>query len=65
MGKSSSKQYSDVVSKKNMTIHEFEEEQGKLLPKDQEIRGAWLEYLSQFPHLSQPFTAPLLSTATK
>ena len=37
-----------------MTIHDFEKEQGKLL-KDAEIRAAWLDYLSQFPHISAYF----------
>lgn len=46
--------HSDVVSKKNMAIHDFEKEQAKLL-KDQDIRAAWLEYLSQFPHQSAYF----------
>lgn len=34
-----------------MTIKEFEKEQAKIL-KDSEIRAAWLEYLSRFPHVS-------------
>jgi hypothetical protein len=50
--------HSDLVSKKNMSIHEFEKEQTKLL-KDPEIRTAWLRYLSDFPHQSLYFrTAP-------
>jgi hypothetical protein len=41
-----------------MTIKEFEKEQAELL-KDPEIRQAWLEYLSGFPHVSAYFrTAP-------
>ena len=47
-------QHSDVVSKKNMTIHEFEEEQTRLL-KEGEIRAAWLDYLSDFPFQSAYF----------
>ena len=43
--------YSDLVTKKKMTIHEFEAEQAKLL-KDDDLRAAWLEYLSGFPHVS-------------
>jgi len=43
--------YSDLISKKNMTIHEFEKMQTKLL-KEKDIRKAWLEYLSGFPHVS-------------
>ncbi|MCI0445264.1 Eco57I restriction-modification methylase domain-containing protein, partial [bacterium] len=34
-----------------MLIKEFEKEQNKLL-KDKEIRNAWLEYQSRFPHMS-------------
>lgn len=44
-------EYSDVVSKKKMTIHDFEEHQGELL-RDRDIRAAWLDYLSSFPHQS-------------
>jgi len=43
--------YSDLVTKKKMTIHEFEHEQAELL-KDRDIRAAWLEYLSSYPHVS-------------
>ncbi|HUY31877.1 MAG TPA: DNA methyltransferase [Pirellulales bacterium] len=46
--------YSDLVSKKNMTIHDFEKEQAKLL-KDEDLRAAWCEYLSGFPHVSAFF----------
>jgi hypothetical protein len=49
-------EYSLLVSKNKMTIKEFEKEQGQLL-KDPEIRAAWLEYLSRFPHLSSWFRA--------
>ena len=49
-------EYSLLVSKNKMTIKEFEKEQDKLL-KDPEIRAAWLEYLSRFPHLSAWFRA--------
>lgn len=44
-------EYSGLVSKNKMTIKEFEKEQDTLL-KDPEIRTAWLEYLSRFPHVS-------------
>ena len=47
---------SDLVSKKNMTVHEFEKERTKLL-KDDEVRSAWLDYLSVFPHQSAYFRA--------
>ena len=53
-GKEFFEEYSNVVSKKNMKIHDFEKEQNLLL-KDPEIRAAWLDYLSQFPHLSAYF----------
>jgi hypothetical protein len=53
-GKEFFEAHSDVVSKKNMSIHEFEKEQVKLL-QDSEIRSAWLDYLSQFPHQSAYF----------
>ncbi len=49
-------EHSELVSKNKMTIKEFEKEQAKLL-KDREIRAAWLEYLSRFPHLSAWFRA--------
>ena len=47
-------EFSDLISKKNMTIHEFEKEQAKLL-KDEDTRAAWLEYLNAFPHQSAYF----------
>lgn len=43
--------YSTLVSKKKMTIHDFEKEQSELL-KDKDTREAWLEYQSRFPHLN-------------
>lgn len=43
--------YSKVVSRKKMSIKDFETEQSKLL-EDDEIREAWLDYLSRFPHIS-------------
>ncbi len=44
-------EYSDLVTKKKMSIHDFEKAQAKLL-KDEDIRKAWLQYLSDFPHVS-------------
>ena len=44
-------EYSELVSKKKMTIKEFEKAQAKLL-KDPDIRAAWLKYLSEYPHVS-------------
>lgn len=46
--------HSDLVTKKKMTIKEFEKEQAKLL-KVPEIRSAWLENLSNYPHVSAFF----------
>lgn len=46
--------FSELVSKKNMTIHDFEKAQARLL-KDAETKAAWLQYLSGFPHLSAYF----------
>lgn len=43
--------YSDVVTKKKMTIKEFETKRGELL-KDNEIKFAWLQYQSRFPYVS-------------
>ena len=47
-------QHSDLVSKKKMTIHNFEAEQSKLL-KDPEVRRAWIDYLSNYPHQAAYF----------
>ena len=47
-------EYSDLVSKKKMTIKEFEKEQAKLL-KDRDTREAWLKYQSEYPHVSAFF----------
>jgi hypothetical protein len=44
-------EYSDVVTKNKMTIKEFEKERAKLL-KIPEVRKAWLEYQSRFPHVN-------------
>ncbi|MBN3869968.1 Eco57I restriction-modification methylase domain-containing protein [Nostoc sp. JL33] len=43
--------YNDLVTKKKMDIHAFEQEQEKLL-KDLEIAAAWLDYQKQFPYIS-------------
>jgi hypothetical protein len=53
-GKEFFEEYSDLVSKKKMTIKDFEKAQERLL-EDLEIRAAWLDYLSQFPHQSAWF----------
>lgn len=44
-------EHSDLVTKNKMTIKEFEKEQAKLL-KQKEVRAAWLDYQSRFPHVS-------------
>ncbi len=44
-------QYSDLVTKKKMDIKAFEKEQKKLL-KDADVAQVWLEYQSNFPHVS-------------
>lgn len=49
-------EHSDLVTKNKMTIKEFEKEQAKLM-KDSDIRAAWIEYQSRFPHVSQYFRA--------
>lgn len=53
-GKEFFQQHSDVVTKKKMTIKQFEEHQKELL-KDKEIAAAWNDYQSQFPHVSEYF----------
>jgi hypothetical protein len=49
-------EHSGIVTKNLMTIEDFEKEQAKLL-RDPEIRRAWLEYQSRFPHVSAFFRA--------
>ncbi|NTW04114.1 MAG: ATP-binding protein, partial [Oscillochloris sp.] len=46
--------HSTLVSKKTMTVKDFEQEQAKLL-QDREILDAWLAYLSRFPYQSEYF----------
>lgn len=48
--------HSDLVSKNKMTIKEFEKEQANLL-KNRDVREAWLDYESRFPHQSAWFRA--------
>jgi len=47
-------EHSELVTKNKMTIKEFEKEQAKLM-QDADIRAAWIEYQSRFPHVSQYF----------
>jgi hypothetical protein len=49
-------EYSELVTKKKMTIKEFLKKQKELL-RNQETREAWLEYLSRFPHQNEYFRA--------
>ena len=48
--------YSELVTKKKMTIEEFEAKQTELLAEP-EIRAAWLAYLSRFPYASAYYRA--------
>jgi Putative DNA-binding domain len=48
--------HSQLVSKKKMSIKDFEKEQGKLLA-DPVIRAEWLAYQSYFPHISSYYRA--------
>jgi hypothetical protein len=43
--------YSDLVSKKKMSIKDFEEAQSELLEQP-DVRAVWLEYLSRFHHVA-------------
>ncbi|MDD5482452.1 MAG: Eco57I restriction-modification methylase domain-containing protein [Kiritimatiellae bacterium] len=47
-------EFSALVSKKKMTIKDFEKEQAKLL-KDVDIREAWMKYQGEYPHVSAFF----------
>ncbi len=47
-------EYSDLVTKKKMTIKDFEKEQAKLLTQP-EIRNAWLQYYSRYAHVNDYF----------
>jgi len=46
--------YSEKISKKNMSIKEFEAEQARLL-QYKDIRAGWLAELSRYPHMSAYF----------
>jgi hypothetical protein len=46
--------YSDLIFKKKMSIFDFNEKRDELL-LDTEIRAAWLEYCSRFPHQNAYF----------
>jgi hypothetical protein len=49
-------EHSDLVTKNAMSIEDFDKEKARLL-KDKEIRKAWLEYASRFPHVNKYFRA--------
>ncbi len=44
--------YSDQVTRKTMSIHEFEAHQAEILRKQPDVRKEWLAYLSSYPHVS-------------
>jgi len=50
-GKEFFEDHSELVTKKKMSIHDFEKEQSRLC-RDEDIRKAWLDYLSSYPHVS-------------
>ena len=45
-------EHSDFITKRKMTIEDFESRQSELL-KDPELYKRWIAYLSRFPHLNQ------------
>ena len=49
-------EYSELVTKKKMAIQDFEKAKSRLL-KDREVREAWIDYLSGFPHVSAYYRA--------
>lgn len=50
-GKEFFQEYSELVTKKKMTILDFEKQMEEMLKND-DIRSAWFEYQDQFPHIS-------------
>ena len=48
------KQFSKLVTKKKMSVKDFEKEQDRLL-EDPDIREAWLKYQDTYPHVSSYF----------
>ena len=55
-GKEFFERHSDIITRKKMTIKEFEK-QRRALMQDTRIRKAWLDYQSDFPHQSRWFRA--------
>ncbi len=45
-------EHSMLVTKNKMTIKDFEKVQDELLKKKPEVRKAWIEYQSRYPHVS-------------
>jgi len=45
-------EHSELVTKNKMTIQNFEKVQDRLLKKMPDVRKAWLEYQSRYPHVS-------------
>lgn len=50
-GKEFLQDFSETITKKNMTIKEFEKEKAILL-EDKDVRKEWLAYQSRFPYIS-------------
>jgi len=50
-GKEFLQEFSDAITKKNMTIKEFEKEKSVLL-NDRDVLEGWLDYQSRFPYVS-------------
>ncbi|OUD13884.1 Eco57I restriction-modification methylase domain-containing protein [Thioflexithrix psekupsensis] len=51
-GKEFFSSHAESISKNKMSIKDFEKEQSKLL-QDSALKKAWLDYLSQFPYISE------------
>ena len=47
-------EHSELVSRKSMSLKEFEAEKKKCLA-DKDLRKAWLEYLARYPHVNDFF----------
>ena len=47
--------HSSAVSKKSMTVKDFDEKKKEMLAGDPQLRTEWLVYLSDFPHQSNWF----------
>ena len=47
-------EYSNLVTKNKMELRDFQKEK-KLVLKKEDVRAAWLQYQSRFPHISEFF----------